>query len=543
MNETFSFSSRFPSIEEAWSPQALISTQSVPYLLGIILAMLTTYSWATSNPSLKKLPYVNAPSLLSSTQAKASQAMKKPMSNMSLMSSAQRKFQNSAQTILRSARKQYPNRPYRMTTDLGEVVMLQSEWFQEIRNNSSLSFFGTVPQERMCEIPGFKPFAALGEDGVLLQIIARKQLTKLLAQVTAPLSEEIAFAVALNLGESTESREIILMPVIRDITARMSSRVFLGQKLARDEAWLQITKGYTVDATHGLNLLAKYPVNLRPYIGWLFPECRRMGKYYKRAKDLIDPVMKERDDMRRAAAAASEPAPVFHDALEWIVQESKALNSGYDAATFQLIMSVVAISTTADTLHSILVNLIQHPEFMQTVREEIIQVLKAEGWNKTSLYNMKALDSAMKESQRIKPIFLEADTKLSDGTVLKKGYRVHIDTHRMMDPEIYEAPEEWRGDRFLQLRSQPGKEHGAQLVATSVDHFAFGHGEHACPGRFFAAIEMKVALCHLLIKYDWELAPGTDTSTVFTGFSQRVNHATKVLCRKRETVEIDIDSI
>jgi cytochrome P450 len=138
---------------------------------------------------------------------------------------------------------------------------------------------------------------------------------------------------------------------------------------------------------------------------------------------------------------------------------------------------------------------------------------------------------------------VNSDVALSDGTVLKKGSRLHVDTHRMVDPEIYENPEEWRGDRFLQLRSQPGKEHAAQLVTTSVDHFAFGHGEHACPGRFFAANEMKVALCHMLIKYDWELVPGTDTSTSFTGFNQRANSTTRVRCRKRETVELDIDSI
>lgn len=45
------------------------------------------------------------------------------------------------------------------------------------------------------------------------------------------------------------------------------------------------------------------------------------------------------------------------------------------------------------------------------------------------------------------------------------------------------------------------------LVTTSPDHLALGHGEHACPGRFFAAIEIKILLCHLLLKYEWELSP------------------------------------
>ena len=36
----------------------------------------------------------------------------------------------------------------------------------------------------------------------------------------------------------------------------------------------------------------------------------------------------------------------------------------------------------------------------------------------------------------------------------------------------------------------------------------FGYGEHACPGRFFASNEMKVALSFLLLNYDWKAGSG-----------------------------------
>ncbi|KAI1758310.1 cytochrome P450 monooxygenase [Xylaria castorea] len=530
MNDSLLSNFTFSSWEDDWSPRALLSAHPFPYVLGIILVLSTTYAWATSNPSLKKLPHVNPPKLFSNTQAKL-------------------EYRNSAKTILQKARKQYPNQPYRMTTEFGQVVMLQSEAFEEVRNKPGLTFFGTFAQERFCEIPGFSPLAAFGHSGKLVQLIARKQLTKLLGQVTMPLSEEIAYATSINLGQSAEWREISITPVLLDITARMSSRVFMGEELARDEEWLQITKNYTVNAVEAINALSKYPVNLRPYIGRLFPECRRVNDYFGRSRKVMDPLLKKRREMKQAALAAGQPAPVFNDALEWIEQESKALNSGYDPVEFQLILSTVAISTTADLLQITLVELIQHPESMQAVRDEIIHVLRQEGWKKSSLYNMKLLDSVIKETQRIQPIFtamrraVEADTVLPDGTVVKKGSRIHIDTHRMVDPEVYENPEVWKANRFQELRSQPGKEHMAQLVTTSVDHFAFGHGAHACPGRFFAANEIKISLCHLLMKYDWELAPETDTNATRLGFSQRANVATKVLCRKRQKVELDIDSV
>lgn len=50
----------------------------------------------------------------------------------------------------------------------------------------------------------------------------------------------------------------------------------------------------------------------------------------------------------------------------------------------------------------------------------------------------------------------------------------------------------------------------AQLVSTTTDFMAFGFGTHACPGRFFAAHEVKMAMCHLLLKYDWKMADGAD---------------------------------
>lgn len=42
-------------------------------------------------------------------------------------------------------------------------------------------------------------------------------------------------------------------------------------------------------------------------------------------------------------------------------------------------------------------------------------------------------------------------------------------------------------------------------MATSPDHLGFAHGKHACPGRLFAANEVKIAMVHLICKYDSKL--------------------------------------
>jgi gliotoxin biosynthesis cytochrome P450 monooxygenase len=50
-----------------------------------------------------------------------------------------------------------------------------------------------------------------------------------------------------------------------------------------------------------------------------------------------------------------------------------------------------------------------------------------------------------------------------------------------------------------------GKENLHQFVTTSLESLNFGHGNHACPGRFFASNEIKVVLIELLRRWDFRL--------------------------------------
>lgn len=50
----------------------------------------------------------------------------------------------------------------------------------------------------------------------------------------------------------------------------------------------------------------------------------------------------------------------------------------------------------------------------------------------------------------------------------------------------------------------------AAYVVSCADADKDEKGEHACPGRFFASNEIKIALCILLLEYDFEYVPGDD---------------------------------
>lgn len=66
-------------------------------------------------------------------------------------------------------------------------------------------------------------------------------------------------------------------------------------------------------------------------------------------------------------------------------------------------VSVAAIHTSTDLACKVIVDLARNSEIIQPLRDEIVSVLGAGGWQKTSFYNMKLLDSCIKESQRMAP--------------------------------------------------------------------------------------------------------------------------------------------
>ena len=98
-----------------------------------------------------------------------------------------------------------------------------------------------------------------------------------------------------------------------------------------------------------------------------------------------------------------------------------------------------------------------------------------------------------------------------------------VSGHMMHDESVYPDAMRYDGYRFYNKRQEVGHEHRHQFVTTSPEHLGFGHGMHACPGRFFAANEIKVFLIHLLLKYDWKF-------TEQQGRPESIQHGVEIIC-------------
>ena len=101
---------------------------------------------------------------------------------------------------------------------------------------------------------------------------------------------------------------------------------------------------------------------------------------------------------------------------------------------------------------------------------------------------------------------------LSNGQVIPAGLIIEIPAVAFnSDPSIFPKAVEFDPLRFYKLRTQ-AKDEGSvekaannQFVSVNQSSLTFGYGRHACPGRFFAANEIKVILTHAILRYDVKL--------------------------------------
>ncbi|KAM3432747.1 hypothetical protein MY4824_006382 [Beauveria thailandica] len=328
------------------------------------------------------------------------------------------------------------------------------------------------------------------------------------------MAQEIRNDQRLNFSEVTEREwhEAVVCETILQLVARVSSRAAEQLRM-----WSPI---------------------LRPIAVRFLDSCVKTQAMVAEARHVIKPVIDKRYQARADAAAANVKYVESHDAMDWFATADP--ENLFEPATSQLALSFAVIQTTTDLLSETLFQISKHPNIIPALREEIITIYSA----KTRL----KLSARPREILRILQVSMTRLVKesfvLSDGTPLKKGHKIAVTSTNMRDKADYANPDEWDPFRFIKMRDDPVKQNAAHLVSMSVDHNAFGLGQHACPGRFFAANEIKVALVSILlfIKYDFEFPADVSPQIYENGLALVSDPLAKLRFRRR-VAEIDLDNV
>jgi len=495
----------------------------------VITALITTVLAALVSVYLSDRPYKHFPI---------------PVQKTKTALGAKQQWLSSAREILTEGLRKCKG-PYQVIGNVGPLIVLPPSAMEMIRQDDRMTFKAWLKAHFFTDYPGFNGFSPAVESDILV-LSVKTGLAQSLGVATQILDEETQVLLKDLYPYSEEWVETHFDQDAAKMITRLSTRLFTPE-LVRNEEWLKLANEYTVHFFTGAFILRMIPPILRPLLHWFLPITRQLRKDIADARRLLEPIIKERNRKKEEDEKAGRTPEQHNDAIQWVETISRTKGIPCDPVYVQLNYTLGAVHTTSVTFVNAVYDLIAHPEYQELLLEEIRAVSKEEpAWNKASLAKLKLMDSFMKESTRMTPVTMlpvnrvaERALTLADGTKIPKGATLSVPTLASNDPSIFPNPDKFDGHRFYNLSQQAGSTAGAakyQFVGTSNDHIIFGHGKHACPGRFLANNEIKILLIHLLHNYELKFTDGTlnRPKDMEVGADMVPNPTTTILIRSKK---------
>ncbi|KAI9772566.1 MAG: hypothetical protein M1839_002448 [Geoglossum umbratile] len=393
----------------------------------------------------------------------------------------------------------------------------------------------------------------------------RKSLTKNLGALVADIAEEIKDGFDEFWGLDTENwKEVVVHPLMMKIVARVSNRILVGSTLCRNQQFLDSAAKHSQTIIFGAMTIRFFPSFLKPLLARIVTlpnryHFRKWGKH-------ILPLVKQR--IANTQRKDKDPKCDWeepNDFLQWQIRQSllqpDPIEHREDVIASRIeSVNFAAIHTTLMAATSIIFDLYGSPPekgYVETIREEAVRVLgEHDGvWTRTGLSRLIKLESAIKESLRsrgggsriiTRKVVAPEGFTFGDGLHVPYGSRVGAPSWPIHhDVDYYEAPmeydafrfsrprEEFEAKRRAEMKNQPDNHeltknsvNGAdsaeliryknQSVVTTKDtYLPFGHGRHACAGRFFAASQLKLITAYITMNYEVEQLPERPPDTWF----------------------------
>ncbi|KAJ6025258.1 hypothetical protein N7444_012937 [Penicillium canescens] len=367
--------------------------------------------------------------------------------------------------------------------------------------------------------------------------IVKTHLTPNLENKIDDIRDEIKLSFGDEIGNPIDWTAVVMSRAAHRIATRTANRVLVGAPLCRNEEYLDMSIKYTIDVFGGADKLRAWPKFLRSTVTQFVTNVKERQRVAR--KHLI-PYIKAR--LQEESDGLIKKPPL--DSLQWVMDAApNSSERDPERLMFRLLhLNVAAVHTTSVTYLNAMLDLAFHTEIHEELRTEIDSAVQEHGWSGRALSQMRKLDSFLTESQRLSPLASSQLTRaviqdftFSDGTTVPKGSYVLAPMYAMyLDDNIYPNASTFDAFRFSRLREQPGHENRHQFVTTSPTHINFGHGKEACPGRFFAAQEIKLLLAHALQSYDIRLEDPTNLPKgSWYDRSRKPNQTARALFRRR----------
>ncbi|KAI9758072.1 MAG: hypothetical protein M4579_003203 [Chaenotheca gracillima] len=394
----------------------------------------------------------------------------------------------------------------------------------------------------------FDPHALLNP---VQNFTTRVLLTRRLPVMIPGMVEEMGIALDEFFGTDTENwKEIPIVDTLREVAARISNRAFVGDPLCRNQEYLNNL--LILSGAIGMNAAALRNMNplLRPLRSWW--ATRDFRNAFKEVAKFTNPVVLQRiqDIKSREKGDLKTKEPM--DFLQAMIHQSLAQPYAKDATPNMItlritLMNFASVQNLSKAGSNTILDLVNAPAdqpVLDVLRKELESVMGGSAdLTKEHISKMEKLDSVIKESLRIshgattgfhREVRAPSGVKLWNGQWVPNGTLLGVSAiSQHHDDDYYSDALKWQPFRFYEdsHREDPGsiapdvasvevskdvdqaeyiRQKQNSLTATSDTFLTFGHGVHACPGRFYSAVALKVLIMAVLQRY--HLRPQTERS-------------------------------
>lgn len=171
-------------------------------------------------------------------------------------------------------------------------------------------------------------------------------------------------------------------------------------------------------------------------------------------------------------------------------------------------MFVGGTDTTSTTIEWLMAELLQHPNVMKKVQEEVRSVVgKKSKVDVEDINKMVYLKCVIKETLRLHPPVPLLVPRETSASVKLGGYDIPSNTTVFInawaiqrDPNWWDKPEEFIPERFENV--------AIDFKGQDFQFIPFGCGRRGCPGMPFGVASVEYVIANLLYLFDWKLPDG-----------------------------------
>ncbi|CAM0871809.1 unnamed protein product [Alopecurus aequalis] len=313
-------------------------------------------------------------------------------------------------------------------------------------------------------------------------------------------------------------RALVLKDYLPTVSLNVITRMVMGKKYlekeVRDEAGSVITTPdefkWMIDELFLLNGVLNIGDSI-PWLDWLDLQgyIKRMKKLSKKFDRFLEHVVDEHSERRRRDGESF----VAKDMVDVLLQfasdpnlEVKLNREGVKAFTQDLIAG--GTESSAVTVEWALSELLKNPEVFAKATEELDHIIGRGRWvTEKDIPSLPYIESIVKETMRLHPVAPMLVPRLSredasiDGYDIPAGTRVLVSVWSIgRDPMLWNAPEEFKPERFLDNR--------LDVKGQNYELLPFGSGRRMCPGYSLGLKVIQVSIANLLHGFEWGLPDG-----------------------------------